>query len=130
VIFERFPPDLEPVVRAAVARWYNILPGWVERVVFTYDDTNAEDYASCTPRYEQREAHVYVHPLFWSLDAAGRDNTIIHEFSHIIMAPCDDVYASLVATVTDGNLAAWATEAYERAGEAVVSDLAAAFMAG
>lgn len=126
VVWREFPSGLKEQVQRSVGWWAPVLPGWCAALEIDYDDTDTDNYATSTVLPEQRRALLHIHPMFWSLDDAGRDETIRHEFGHVLLGPIDDVMNGLVETLDGEPLRAWATEAYRLACEAVATDFAAA----
>lgn len=129
VRYKDLPDTLDSEIRRLVGAWKHVLPTWVQTLTVTYDDTDPDDYATSCPMYEQRVALVSFHPAFWSLDPEQRAITLLHEFCHICLSPVDATYEALRDQgVKNPRLAAWADEQYRQSNEAVVSDLAAAFL--
>jgi hypothetical protein len=62
---------------------------------------NDSTFADIASRNRYREARMTVYPFLWEspdgADPAYREATIVHELSHVIAAPLEDVVDSLLA---------------------------------
>ncbi len=122
VRYRELPDALDAEIRKVVAEWRSFLPGWVDTLTVSYDDTDANSYASATAWWDQRSAGIAFHPMFWSLDARGRALTLLHEIGHVLMAPLDQCVETIIA---ERPRKALAERLWSDASEGYVNDLAA-----
>lgn len=129
IVFRDLPDLIDNEVRILVGTWKYVLPSWVRTLVVSFDENDLDDYATCNPIYEQREAELTLHPLFLHLDADDRLDTLLHEFAHILTAPLDALFESMAGVNLKGQERVRAAEAHRRESEGVVTDIAAALRA-
>ena len=119
--YRELPEGLDAEIRQLVTTWRHLLPGWVDTLTISYDDTDSDNYAGASAMFDQRTAHIVIYPLFWSLDQRGREVTLIHEIGHVLMAPLDQC----VETITQQRpKRALAEKLWSDAAEGFVNDFA------
>lgn len=120
--YQALPDSLDSEIRCLIQRWRGMLPGWVDLLTVTYDDTDSDDYASANAMFDQRCATIAIHPLFWSLNERSRALAILHEIAHVLMAPLDQAVETIIQTRPKRSTA---EKLYSDACEGFVNDFAA-----
>lgn len=122
VRYRELPDALDAEIRRTVTEWRSFMPGWVDTLIVSYDDTDMTSYASTEAWWDQRSAKIAFHPMFWSLDARDRALTLLHEIGHVLMAPLDQCVDTIL---TQRPCKALAEKLWSDACEGYVNDLAA-----
>jgi len=121
VRYKELPDALDAEIRKTCETWRGMMPGWVDTLIVSYDDTDPNNYASASALFDQRTAAIAVHPAFWSLDERGRNLVIVHEMAHVLMAPLDQAVDTIITTKPKR---ATAEKLYADACEGFVNDFA------
>jgi hypothetical protein len=112
--------QLEPVIDSMV--W--MLPPWCSRLAVFVDDTDGFIATmGCDVKY--RRARLTLDPKFLIQSAADQREYLAHEFTHVLIAPMQDMGKDLIDTIHGGDPLVQAlrrrwSEAYESVCEDVM----------
>jgi hypothetical protein len=102
--------DLPREIRAAlepyVMRYLDILPPWCHTLFVCAEKDpkeKAETYASMKTDYRYRRARMVITPVFLEGTDEEREQTIIHEFVHVLNAPMVDFNDQLIELVKQND---------------------------
>jgi hypothetical protein len=89
------PRELRTVLEPFIMRYLDLLPSWCHtlQVVPEVDPTA---YMSMTADYKYRRSKLFVGPEYLSRGDEEREQTVVHEFVHVINAPLIDFTDQLV----------------------------------
>ena len=99
------PRELRQVLEPYVTRYLDILPPWCHTLQILPETDPAElaseTYMSMTADYKYRRATLRAFPQFLSRGDEEREQTIVHEFVHVLNAPLVDFTDQLVAILEE-----------------------------
>jgi len=120
-----FPKDLKEVIEPLVNKWRPLIPSWCEYLGIVYAPKR-DSVLSCGTVYRNRYATLYVTGAWFQEDQDEREIALIHEFTHILQSPFDDVANRIVqdAFKEDSPASEFAKSMLLDSSEATVEDIA------
>jgi len=100
------PREVRAVVEPYVVRYLDILPPWCH-TLFVGEEKDpkekAETYASIKADYRYRRARMAITPTFLEGTDEEREQTVVHEFVHVLNAPMVDFQDQLIELVKENE---------------------------
>lgn len=118
-------PDVAKAIKPLLARWGWVLPSWCHELHVTAPPADRDAVLSIGLQSEYRRATLYAGTDWLAETPDDRERAVVHELTHVILAPMSEFADDLIAKTCAGNdtLQTWATEQSRRAVESVVVDL-------
>jgi hypothetical protein len=98
------PREIRTVLEPFVGRYLDLLPGWCHTLKIlpaALADEGEGDLSDCVMAmaadYKYRRAKLFVNPDFLELGDEEREQTVVHEFVHVLNAPLIDFSDQLIA---------------------------------
>jgi len=97
VVWGEMPQELGLVLVPYVNRYLDILPSWCHTLEIRLETaTDADNSANMTSDYRYRVATLRVTADFLLRTDLDREQTIVHEFAHVLGAPLVDYIDTLI----------------------------------
>lgn len=108
--------------------WYDILAMWWWRIDRTWDRAREENNYDCIAKtssnWQYRTAHITFYlPTALDLDDSHLEESIVHEFVHVLLAPIQDMRDDQAREITEHTVTTvartliWAKEAGQKNGK-------------
>jgi len=92
------PLEITTAVAPFVNRYLDLLPAWCHTLEIRLEtDAESDSDVSMTSNYRYRVAQMRVLPNFLLCSDFDREQTIVHEFAHVLGAPLVDYIDAVVA---------------------------------
>ena len=120
------PLEIKEPLDKLINKWNWICPPWLKElsVVDAFHDDSARLSITTNPEY--RSATLFVGPSWIRGDEQQREDDIVHELLHIIVAPLSNFGITLIDKTLGPDapvFESWAKEQHRLAIESVMSDL-------
>ena len=115
------PRALRKLIAERVATVVHLFPGWVNRLIVTYDGTD-KDVATIKPEYEYRFVTITLHRAFIEQD--DWRESLIHEVAHSLVRPYVALVDRIVEAFVPETSRMFIYDELAKAEEAMVEDLA------
>jgi hypothetical protein len=124
-------PDVASAIRPVIAKWLWILPSWCHELHVKDAPDDRDAVLSIGLQHEYRRATLYAGVVWLGESKDDRERAVVHELTHVILAPMSDFSDDLVNKTCRDNdtLRGWANEQNRRAVESVVVDLTETLLA-
>ena len=126
----QWAPGIAVEVRRAAAglvrRWSHLLPDWCALLSLDYRqdaELGTEAMGACSADTDHNCADLFLLGAWLEEDADRREWVIVHELSHVEVAPMANWTDQLIETMTDGPAKTLLREQWKSTCERVVSDL-------
>ena len=97
VVWGDMPQELGLVLVPYVNRYLDILPSWCHTLEIKMETVDTDSSANMTTDYRYRVATFRVTTDFLLRTDLDREQTVVHEFAHVLGAPLVDYIDALVA---------------------------------
>lgn len=115
------PRNIKAVISPKVSAVSHLFPGWVEKLIVTYDGTD-KDVATIRPEYEYRFVTLTLHRGFIEQD--DWRESMLHEIGHSLVRPYVALVDRIVESFVPENSRTFVFDELAKAEEAVAEDLA------
>lgn len=128
--WEGMPPEVRRAAEPTFVRFQWLLPTWCHVLTVGYE--NSQDLsavATCDAEPEYRQARITINQAWLEQSASDRRAAIVHELSHLVLAPLAKFAESMVEKLFNEPARSIMDEQFRVAMESTVEDFAAAVYA-
>ncbi len=101
---ETIPAEVLPAIKDKLSKYESLIPGWVQEVRVYWNGASSGDKVisgEASGDVAYRWARIVLCPAFLDETQSDREDTAIHELTHIILAPLTNFYAQILHYLDD-----------------------------
>jgi hypothetical protein len=119
------PLEVAGILQPLFDKWLKLVPTWCHEIEVSWnepDETEQGVVLAICPSVEYRRAEFAVFPKWLTEKKASREQAVVHELVHLLLAPLTEFYDDVIDRL-GAKLAEYVRTQHERAFESVVVDV-------